>query len=124
MCYYILFLLVYAHNGLSYLHSFMLSEGKIARDEIAILPPLPIMIPKPEKRKQFYGTPQSRRMDFRDRDWDRERDRDFELMPPPGSNRKDFAVPVDMDQPIDPNEPTYCVCHQVAVFFLPPPHRI
>ncbi|CAN1167907.1 PHD finger protein ING2 [Linum perenne] len=89
-------------------------EGKIPQDEPAILPPLPIMIPKPEKRKHFYGTPQSRRTDFRDRDWDRERDRDFELMPPPGSNRKDFAVPVDMDQPIDPNEPTYCVCHQVS----------
>ncbi|CAN0920622.1 PHD finger protein ING2 [Linum grandiflorum] len=89
-------------------------EGKIAQDEPAILPPLPIMIPKHEKRKYVYGTPQSRRTDFRDRDWDRERDRDFELMPPPGSNRKDFAVPVDMDQPIDPNEPTYCVCHQVS----------
>ncbi|CAI0432301.1 unnamed protein product [Linum tenue] len=89
-------------------------EGKIPQDEPAILPPLSIMIPKPEKRKPLYGTPQSKRMDFRDRDWDRERDRDFELMPPPGSHRKDFAVPVDVDQPIDPNEPTYCVCHQVS----------
>ena len=34
-------------------------------------------------------------------------------MSPPGSQRKDFATAVDVDQPIDPNEPTYCVCHQV-----------
>ena len=50
---------------------------------------------------------------YRDRDWDRERDRDFELRSPPGSHRKDFATAVDVDQPIDPNEPTYRVCHQV-----------
>uniref|UniRef100_A0A803PX49 C2H2-type domain-containing protein n=1 Tax=Cannabis sativa TaxID=3483 RepID=A0A803PX49_CANSA len=49
-----------------------------------------------------------------ERDWDRDRDRDFELMPPPGSHKKDFATPVDAEQPIDPNEPTYCVCHQVS----------
>lgn len=90
----------------------ILSEGKISPDEPAILPPLPI-VPKTEKRKSIYGTPQSKRFDYRDREWDRERDRDFELMPPPGSHKKDYAVPVDADQPIDPNEPTYCVCHQV-----------
>ncbi|KAF5473655.1 hypothetical protein F2P56_010254 [Juglans regia] len=50
----------------------------------------------------------------REREWDRERDRDFELMPPPGSHKKEFSAPVDVDQPIDPNEPTYCVCHQVS----------
>ncbi|KAG6637925.1 PHD finger protein ING2-like [Carya illinoinensis] len=88
-------------------------EGKIAPDEPAILPPLPI-VPKSEKRKFFYGTPQSKRMDYREREWDRERDRDFELMPPPGSHKREFAAPVDVDQPIDPNEPTYCVCHQVS----------
>lgn len=88
-------------------------EGKIAPDEPATLPPLPI-VPKSEKRKTFYGTPQSKRLDYRDRDWDRERDRDFELMPPPGSHKKEFAAPMDVDQPIDPNEPTYCVCHQVS----------
>ncbi|RVX09565.1 PHD finger protein ING2 [Vitis vinifera] len=88
-------------------------EGKISPDEPAILPPLPI-VPKNEKRKFLYGTPQPKRVDYRDRDWDRERDRDFELMPPPGSHRKDFAAPLDVDQPIDPNEPTYCVCHQVS----------
>jgi inhibitor of growth protein 4 len=93
----------------------MYSEGKLSPDEPAILPPLPIIVPKIEKRRNFYGTPQSqsKRIDFRDRDWDRERDRDFELMPPPGSHRKDFPVPVEVEQPIDPNEPTYCVCHQV-----------
>lgn len=90
------------------------SEGKIAPDEPATLPPLPI-VPKSEKRKAFYGTPQSKRLDYRDRDWDRERDRDFELMPPPGSHKKEFAAPMDVDQPIDPNEPTYCVCHQVLI---------
>ncbi|KAG6751897.1 hypothetical protein POTOM_044110 [Populus tomentosa] len=91
-------------------------EGKLSPDEPAILPPLPIIVPKIEKRRNFYGTPQSqsKRIDFRDRDWDRERDRDFELMPPPGSHRKDFPVPVEVEQPIDPNEPTYCVCHQVS----------
>ncbi|XP_048334231.1 PHD finger protein ING2 isoform X2 [Ziziphus jujuba] len=88
-------------------------EGKISPDEPAILPPLPI-VPKSEKRKSIYGTPQSKRLDYRDRDWDRERDRDFELMPPPGSHKKEFVSPIDADQPIDPNEPTYCVCHQVS----------
>lgn len=94
----------------------ILSEGKIPPDEPAILPPLPI-VPKLEKRKHFYGTPQSKRLEYRDRDWDRERDRDFELMPPPGSHKKDFATPLDVEQPIDPNEPTYCVCHQVLPFY-------
>jgi len=89
------------------------SEGKLSPDEPAILPPLPLIVPKIEKRRNFYGTPQSKRIDFRDRYWDRERDRDFELMPPPGSHKKDFTVPVEAEQPIDPNEPTYCVCHQV-----------
>uniref|UniRef100_A0A1J3ELR1 PHD finger protein ING n=1 Tax=Noccaea caerulescens TaxID=107243 RepID=A0A1J3ELR1_NOCCA len=84
-------------------------EGKIPPDEPSVLPPLPI-VPKQEKRKSFYGTPQSKKIDYRDREWDR--DRDFELMPPPGSHRKDFT-PID-EQPIDPNEPTYCVCHQVS----------
>ncbi|XP_047958878.1 PHD finger protein ING2 [Salvia hispanica] len=88
-------------------------EGKIAPDEPAVLPPLPL-VPKGEKRKPPYGTPQSKRLDYKERDWDRERDRDFELMPPPGSLKKDFASPVELDQPIDPNEPTYCVCHQVS----------
>ncbi|KAL0436793.1 UNVERIFIED_CONTAM: PHD finger protein ING2 [Sesamum radiatum] len=88
-------------------------EGKIAPDEPAVLPPLPL-VPKSEKRKLLYITPQSKRIDYKDRDWDRERDRDFELMPPPGSIKKDFASPVELDQPIDPNEPTYCVCHQVS----------
>ncbi|KAI5554736.1 hypothetical protein BDE02_19G035100 [Populus trichocarpa] len=89
-------------------------EGKLSPDEPAILPPLPLIVPKIEKRRNFYGTPQSKRIDFRDRYWDRERDRDFELMPPPGSHKKDFTVPVEAEQPIDPNEPTYCVCHQVS----------
>ena len=92
----------------------MLLECKISADEPAILPPLPI-IPKIEKRKSIYVTPQSKRLDFRDRECDRERDRDFELMPPPGSHRKDFTAAMDVDQPIDPNEPTYCVCHQVLL---------
>lgn len=95
----------------------ILSEGKISPDEPPILPPLPI-VPKSEKRKIIYGTPQSKRLDCRDRDWDRERDRDFELMPPPGSQKKDFVAPIDADQPIDPNEPTYCVCHQVLTLVL------
>ncbi|KAG6632418.1 hypothetical protein CIPAW_13G158100 [Carya illinoinensis] len=79
-------------------------EGKVAPDKRVILPPLPIA-PVSENRKSFYGTPQAKRLDYRDRE--------FELMPPPGSHRKEFAAPVDVDQPIDPNEPTYGVCHQV-----------
>lgn len=77
-----------------------------------MLPPLPL-VPKIEKRKPPFGTPQFKRPDYKDRDWDRERDRDFDLMPPPGTLRKEFASSVELDQPIDPNEPTYCVCHQV-----------
>lgn len=98
----------------SYCHIFFsnFAEGKLAPDDPVVLPPLPL-VPKNEKRKYLYGTPQSKRFDYRDRDWDRERDRDFELMPPPGSLKKDFSSPVELDQPIDPNEPTYCVCHQV-----------
>ncbi|KAK4483908.1 hypothetical protein RD792_011117, partial [Penstemon davidsonii] len=89
------------------------AEGKIPPDEPTVLPPLPL-VPKIEKRRPIYGTPQSKRIDYKDRDWDRERDRDYELMPPPSSLKKDFASPVELDQPIDPNEPTYCVCHQVS----------
>ncbi|KAG6406500.1 hypothetical protein SASPL_134104 [Salvia splendens] len=66
-------------------------EGKIAPDEPAVLPPLPL-VPKGEKRKPPFGTPQSKRLDYKERDWDRERDRDFELMPPPGSLKKNFTV--------------------------------
>ncbi|KAK8689498.1 hypothetical protein V6N13_088214 [Hibiscus sabdariffa] len=103
-------------EDLTYFAEDLKQEGKIPPDEPAILPSLPIvpLPPKLEKRKFFYGTPQSKRFDYRDRDWDRERDRDFELMPPPGSHKRDFASPLDVDQPIDPNEPTYCVCHQVS----------
>ncbi|PIA54031.1 hypothetical protein AQUCO_00900538v1 [Aquilegia coerulea] len=86
-------------------------EGKIAPDEPAILPPLPLL-PKDEKKRSYFGASQSKRFDYRERDWDR--DRDFELMPPPGSHKKSVPAPVDVDQPIDPNEPTYCVCHQVS----------
>ncbi|XP_028780183.1 PHD finger protein ING2 isoform X2 [Neltuma alba] len=88
-------------------------EGKIPPDEPAILPTLPV-VPKSEKRKSLYGTPVSKGLDYRDRDWDRGRDRDFELMPPPGRHKKEYATPMDMDQPIDPNEPIYCICHQVS----------
>lgn len=91
-------------------------EGKLSPDEPAILPPLPL-VPKSEKRKPLYVTPQSRKYSYIDRDWERERDRDFELMPPPGSLKKDYA-PIEIDQPIDPNEPTYCVCHQVLPLIL------
>ncbi|KAH7666287.1 ING family protein [Dioscorea alata] len=84
-------------------------EGKIPPDEPATLPPLPI---KDEKRRSGHYTPQVKRL--REREWERERDVDIELMPPPGSHKKSLPVSVDADQPIDPNEPTYCVCHQVS----------
>lgn len=97
-------------------------EGKIAPDEPVILPPTSM---RDEKRKAFFSTPQGKRLDIRfererdrDRDWERdgERDRDSELMPPPGSHKKK-SIPAPMDgedQPIDPNEPTYCICGQVS----------
>ncbi|URD72788.1 inhibitor of growth protein [Musa troglodytarum] len=88
-----------------------LIKGKIPPDEPAILPPLPI-VNRDEKRKGGYLTPQPKRL--RERDWDRDRDMDIELMPPPGSDRKNIPASADVDQPIDPNEPTYCVCHQVS----------
>ncbi|KAK4766470.1 hypothetical protein SAY87_008112 [Trapa incisa] len=88
-------------------------EGKIAPDEPAILPPLPL-VPKSEKRKSYYGIQSSRRFDYREWDSYQDRDKGFELMPPPGSHKREFTVPLDIDQPIDPNEPTYCVCHQVS----------
>ncbi|PKA51266.1 PHD finger protein ING2 [Apostasia shenzhenica] len=88
-----------------------LKQGKIAPDEPAILPPLPL-ISREEKRRGGYITPQSKRI--REKEWDRERDMDLELMPPPGSNKKAVLAVTDIDQPIDPNEPTYCVCHQVS----------
>ncbi|XP_073105924.1 PHD finger protein ING2-like, partial [Elaeis guineensis] len=85
-------------------------ESKIPPDEPAILPPLPI-VTKDEKRKAGYITPQSKRL--RQGDWERERDMDLELMPPPSSHKKNIPASV-VDQPIDPNEPTYCICHQVS----------
>ncbi|KMZ71476.1 Inhibitor of growth protein [Zostera marina] len=88
-------------------------EGKLAANELAILPSMPIPT-KEEKRKSGFLTPQPKRVDYRERDWDRERDRDLELMPPPGSHRKNILACVDIDHPIEPNEPTYCVCHQVS----------
>ncbi|XP_076890758.1 PHD finger protein ING2-like isoform X2 [Bidens hawaiensis] len=89
------------------LHNFaddLKQEGKLPADEPAILPPLPL-VPKIEKRKLPYFTPQSKKHDYKDRD--------FELMPPPGGFKQDYATPLEIDQTIDPNEPTYCVCHQV-----------
>lgn len=86
-------------------------EGKIPPHEPAILPPVP-MVYKDEKRKGGYTTPQPRK--FRERDWGREQDMDIEFMPPPSSHKKNIPASVDVDQPIDPNEPTYCVCHQVS----------
>ena len=40
---------------------------------------------------------------------------DFDLMPPPGSSNKKAFASMDVDQMIDPNEPTYCICHQVSL---------
>ena len=95
--------------------SFDYVEGKLPLDEPTILPPLPMVTAsKPERQRGGYGMPQSRRFSYRDRYWDRERDKDSELMPPPGSLKREFPVPVDVDLPIDPNEPIYCVCHQVC----------
>ncbi|KAL3679453.1 hypothetical protein R1sor_022409 [Riccia sorocarpa] len=110
------------------LHTFaedLKQEGKISQDEPAILP-LPAT--REEKRKGQFVTPLAKRLGMererdreRDRDRDRERERDrerdSELMPPPGSHKKKSLPPPtddDVDQPVDPNEPTYCICGQVS----------
>jgi inhibitor of growth protein 4 len=95
-------------------------EGKIPQDEPAIL----LSATRDDKRKAHFFTPLGKRIDSRldrerslekDRDCERERDRDSELMPPPGSHRKkSLPPPTDIDQPIDPDEPTYCICGQVT----------
>ncbi|KAL5719311.1 PHD finger protein ing2 [Ranunculus cassubicifolius] len=43
-------------------------EGKIAPDEPAILPPLPL-VPKDEKKKSYYAPSHSKKFDYRDWDW-------------------------------------------------------
>jgi inhibitor of growth protein 4 len=85
------------------------------------------LTPKGEKRKLQFLTPVSKRLDSklerdrgletaRERERDRGRDRDSELMPPPGSQKKkSLPAPTDVDRPIDPNEPTYCICGQVWI---------
>ncbi|CAO2822056.1 unnamed protein product [Amaranthus hypochondriacus] len=101
-------------EDLNYFAEDLKQEGKLAQEEPAILPPLPIdTAQKSEKKRNAYGASHSRRF-YRDKDWDRERHKDSELMPPPGSHKKDFPVPVETYQPIDPNEPIYCVCNQVS----------
>ncbi|KAF3323528.1 PHD finger protein ING2 [Carex littledalei] len=86
-------------------------EGKLPPDEPAVLPPLPV-VSREERRKGGNGgyiTPQSSKRLKHEREWD------VDLMPPPGSNKKNStATYVEPDQPIDPNEPTYCICHQVS----------
>lgn len=84
-------------------------EGKIPPDEPHILPQMPVG-GRDDKRRHILGTPQATKK-FREREW--ERGMDFDLMPPPGSSKK-TATSMDADQMIDPNEPTYCVCHQVS----------
>ncbi|KAJ7545012.1 hypothetical protein O6H91_09G103000 [Diphasiastrum complanatum] len=96
-------------------------EGKIPSDEPAVLP---MILTREEKRKGHFFSPPPKRLDAkfeRDRDqefdWDRERERDTDsdLMPPPGSLRKkSLPAPPDVDHPIDPDEPTYCICGQVS----------
>lgn len=87
------------------------AEGKIPPDEPPVLPPVPV-VSRDEKRRLGFSTPQASKK-FREREWDRERGMDFDLMPPPGSSKK-AGTPMDVDQMIDPNEPTYCICHQVS----------
>ncbi|CAA6662792.1 unnamed protein product [Spirodela intermedia] len=65
-------------------------EGKIPLDEPVTLPPLPAVL-KDERRRSGLLTPQSRRSD----------------------HKKNALTAMDVDQS-DPNEPTYCVCHQVS----------
>ena len=86
-------------------------------DEPAILPPQPVVV-KDERRRSIFISSQSRRSgEFREREWERERERDIELMPPPSSHKKNTLAPMDVDQS-DPNEPTYCICHQVCFIII------
>jgi hypothetical protein len=91
--------------------SILIAEGKIPPDEPTVLPPVPV-VSRDEKRRFGFSTPQASKK-FREREWDRERGMDFDLMPPPGSSKK-AGTSMDVDQTIDPNEPTYCICHQVS----------
>lgn len=91
--------------------SLLISEGKIPPDEPTVLPLVPV-VGRDEKRRFGFSTPQASKK-FREREWDRERGIDFDLMPPPGSSKK-AGTSMDVDQTIDPNEPTYCICHQVS----------
>lgn len=86
------------------------TEGEIPEDEPAILPPLPLVINE-EKREGGHLTAQLKRN--RARDWNRERNLDLELMPPPRSRKKSVLAAVETHLQIDPNEPTYCLCNQV-----------
>ncbi|KAL6894084.1 hypothetical protein ACP4OV_008182 [Aristida adscensionis] len=86
-------------------------EGKIPPDEPPVLPPIPVAT-RDDKRRFGFSTPQATKK-FREREWDRERGMDFDLMPPPGSSKK-AGTSMDVDQTIDPNEPTYCICHQIS----------
>ncbi|KAM3278067.1 hypothetical protein ACQJBY_045753 [Aegilops geniculata] len=90
-------------------------EGKIPPDEPHILPPMPAG-GRDERRRSSFSTPQAARKFVREKEWERDRERgmDFDLMPPPGSSNKKAVASMDVDQMIDPNEPTYCICHQVS----------
>lgn len=100
-------------SGLSYLTT----EGKVLYDEPYVSP----FTPKDEKRKLQFLTPVGKRLDSklerdrgletaRERERDRGRDRDSEQ-----KKKKSLPAPTDVDQPIDPNEPTYCTCGQVCI---------
>ncbi|TVU45025.1 hypothetical protein EJB05_04494, partial [Eragrostis curvula] len=86
-------------------------EGKLPPDEPPVLPPIPV-VSRDDKRRLGFSTPQASKK-FREREWDRDRGMDFDLMPPPGSSKK-ASTSMDVDQTIDPNEPTYCICHQIS----------
>ncbi|KAJ3697177.1 hypothetical protein LUZ61_000882 [Rhynchospora tenuis] len=85
-------------------------EGKLPPDEPAVLPPLPVVREERRKGNGGYITPQSQSS----KRLKHEREWDVDLMPPPGSNKKNNTSSYVEDQPIDPNEPTYCICHQVS----------
>lgn len=102
-------------------------DCKIPPDEPAILPSF---ASREDKRKARFCTPMAKRIESRpdrereqkerererEKERDREREKDYELMPPPGTMRKKTVpCPADMDHlPVDPDEPTYCICGQVS----------
>ncbi|GBG82274.1 hypothetical protein CBR_g34558 [Chara braunii] len=79
-------------------------EGKLPLDS-------PMVLLSGDKRKGDFRAPPFKRPDMRG---DREREREMDMDQALGAHRRKVQVEVEADQPVDPDEPKYCVCHQVS----------